>query len=87
MFELNSRISTNPYVRLGIFYQDAWLGKFGASYTYRYGNINMCPQNDTTTYNVRFHKNSMDLDLANFYYRNFNFYFGLHYENFRSQNF
>ncbi len=87
MLELDSRISTNPYVRLGLFYQDAWLGKFGLSYTYRYGNINMCPQNDTTNYNVRFHKSRIDLDLANFYYRNLNIYLGARYENFSSRNF
>lgn len=87
MVEVNSRISTNPYVQLGVYYQDAWLGKFGVSYSYRYGNIDMFLQNDTTANNVRYHQNRLDLDIANFYYRNFNFYVGMRFENFRSRNF
>jgi NTE family protein len=41
---------------------------------------------DTTSHNIRFHKNRINLDLANFYYRNFNIYLGARYENFRSPN-
>jgi len=87
MVELNSRLSTNPYVQLGVYYQDAWLGKFGFAYSYRYGNIDMFLQNDTTANNVRYHQNRLDLDIANFYYRNFNLYVGMRFENFRSRNF
>jgi len=84
MVELTGRLSTNPYVNVGIFYQDAWLGKFGLSYTYRYGNMEIYTGRDTTSHNIRFHKNRVNLDLANFYYRNFNIYLGARFENFRS---
>ncbi|MDD2824876.1 MAG: patatin-like phospholipase family protein [Bacteroidales bacterium] len=87
MVELTGRLSTNPFMNIGIFYQDAWLGKFGLSYTYRYGNMELYTSRDTTSHNVRFHKNRFNLDVANFYYRNFNFYLGARYENFRSQSF
>lgn len=84
MVELTGRLSTNPFLNIGLFYQDAWLGKFGVSYMYRYGNMELYTGRDTTSYNVRFHKNRINLDVANFYYRNFNFYLGARYENFRS---
>ena len=84
LVEATGRLSTNPFINVGIFYQDAWLGKFGLSYTYRYGNMELYTGRDTTSHNVRFHKNRVNLDLANFYYRNFNFYLGARYENFRS---
>ncbi len=84
MLEVTGRLSTNPYINAGIFYQDAWLGRFGLSYTYRYGNVDMYTNSDTTSYNIRFHQNRLNVDVANFYYRNFNIYLGARYENFRS---
>ncbi|MFA7089925.1 MAG: patatin-like phospholipase family protein, partial [Bacteroidales bacterium] len=84
MLEVTGRLSTNPYINAGIFYQDAWLGRFGLSYTYRYGNVDMYTNSDTTSYNIRFHQNRVNFDLANFYYRNFNIYLGARYENLRS---
>ena len=86
LLEATGRLSTNPFINVGIFYQDAWLGKFGLSYTYRYGNMELYTGRDTTSHNIRFHKNRINLDLANFYYRNFNIYLGARYENFRSPN-
>ncbi|MDD4258059.1 MAG: patatin-like phospholipase family protein [Bacteroidales bacterium] len=76
MLEVTGRLSTNPYVNVGVFYQDAWLGRFGLSYRYRFGNMDMYTGADTTMRNVRFHLNTVNLDIANFYYRNFNFYLG-----------
>lgn len=85
ILEVTGRLSTNPLLDIGLFYQDAWLGEFGLSYTYRYGNMELYTGRDTTSHNVRFHKNRVNFDVANFYYRNFNFYLGARYENFRSQ--
>lgn len=87
MLEVTGRLSTNPYVNVGVFYQDAWLGRFGLSYRYRFGNMDMYTGADTTMRNVRFHLNTVNLDIANFYYRNFNFYLGARLDYFFSQRY
>lgn len=85
-FEFAGRASNNPYAQAGLYYENAFLGKFGVSYKYRYGDISMRLGRDDR-YNVRFNKHEADLDLANFYYRNFNFYIGLRYDYFQTLGF
>lgn len=80
MVELKSRISSNIYGQIGFYYQDAWVGKFGLSYLFRHGDINVYTATDSTQINTRFNMHRVKLDLANFYYRNFNFYLNARYE-------
>ena len=81
MLEVTGRLHQS-YINAGIFYQDAWHRRL-AFHILPCGNVDMYT-NSTTSYNIRFHQNRLNVDVANFYYRNFNIYLGARYENFRS---
>lgn len=83
VIDLRGRLSSNPYASLGLYYQDAWVGKFGVSYRYRYGDMDVYTSRDTAVTHAAFHLHSINLDMADFYFRNFNIYLGTRYELYR----
>lgn len=81
-FEFSGRLSSNPYTSLNIYYQNAWLGKFGISHQFKKGDFDVHTGVDPIDMNASFVLHSFNLDIANFYYRNFNFYLKIRYEHF-----
>lgn len=84
--DLSGRLSTNPYASVGLYYQDAWLGRFGLSYRYRHANLTTYSIGDTTSQAARFHLHRVNADIANFYYRNFNIWVNMRYEQYMPQS-
>jgi len=79
---VSGRLSSSPYANIGLYYQNAWIGRFGMSYQFRKSNLVLHNGIDSIGRNALFIKNVLNLDIANFYYRNFNFYLSLLYEHF-----
>lgn len=87
MIEASGRLSSNAYANIGLYYQDAWVGKFGLSYRYRYGDLDFYTPGDTSSTHTTFHLHRINMDMANFYFRNFNFYLGTRFEMFRPKTY
>lgn len=83
--EMKWRINFDPYISLGVFYQTGWLGKFGVSYKYRHSDLYLYNRFDENITENFFHHQTVRLDLANIYLRNWNFYLDARYEWYKPQ--
>ena len=80
--EFKGRLSSSPYDNVGLYYQNAWVGRFGMSYQYQKSNMTVHNSLDSIGRNAIFAKNTVNIDIANFYYRNFNFALTVKYDHF-----
>ncbi len=80
--EFKGRLSSSPYVNTGLYYQNAWVGRFGVSYQYQKSSLIVHNSLDPLGRNAIFARSTVNLDIANFYYRNFNFNLTVRYDHF-----
>jgi NTE family protein len=80
--EFKGRLSSSPYANMGLYYQNAWVGRFGMSYQYQKSDLIVHNSLDSIGRNAIFARNTVNIDIANFYYRNFNFGLTVRYDHF-----
>lgn len=78
-FELTGRLSKNPYVQAQYTYGNTLLGNLGLSYTYKYNDIDINRKGKKRN-NITFGLHKVDLQLATWNIRNFDFRVGVNFE-------
>ena len=80
-FELTTRLSKNPFVRVDYSLENPWLSKVNLSYMFKYTDFNTYYQGDKiNAVTNRYHKG--ELSIAGVILRNLKFQYGLRYEYF-----
>ena len=78
--DLRARLSASPYIKAGVYYQNALLGRSGISYTFRRSNFDLYTFNNRDWQNMIYYKSTISLDIADFFYRNLEVSIGLKYD-------
>jgi NTE family protein len=76
---LTGRLSKNPYVQVDYSFGSTFLRKLGASYSYRYNDINLYNRGKRVD-NVTFGFHRVELNYSDIYLKNFKFLLALRYE-------